>query len=88
MKFYNPFKPHITELRGKFYVRKLDLRRLSWVYADNDSAKSMLYNAFGWWSTMDSFSEIKTHEDAALARNNIPLIEAARRENAKVKVHL
>lgn len=46
MTIYNPFRPHLVELDGKFAIRKLTFT-FAWQYLDRDSDC--------WWQTYEYY---------------------------------
>ena len=81
MNFYNPFRPHVIETQGRYYVRKLFLLWTGWRYATRENPERYKIVT---WTQMNSFSEMKTHEEAARLRDSLPAVK----QFSKVKVHL
>lgn len=62
MKFYNPFKWHIVEISGKFFVRKLFLIPVTFIYASRNAC---------FWHYKDVAFEYCAHETEDAARNTL-----------------
>jgi hypothetical protein len=63
--FYNPFKPHIAQLRdGDFAVRKLNI--LGWEYLDSWGDVLIEYSDF-WWRRENNILKYTTHQTKELA---------------------
>ena len=62
MKFYNPFKWHIVEVAGKFFVRKLFFLPVVFFYANRN-------NCF--WNFKGVAFEYCAHETENEARNTL-----------------
>ena len=79
MKFYNPFKWHIIEKDGLFWVRKLELHE--WAYmSTNDSV----------WLWYMAHPECAFHslEDASVKRYKYPELLKKYKDQQKIKVHV
>lgn len=77
MNLYNPFKPHIVCISGKFYIRKFTLE---WAYLSK--APDSTY----WWGSADSDSSFPTADLAAAKLLKYPALVKAKKEAKKVKV--
>jgi hypothetical protein len=81
MKFYNPFKPHIIEKRGRFWIRKRVILG-GWMYLDD---LPMSLDWFNMGLIADSFS---THEEASIKLSALDSLIKKNNEFNKVKVHV
>jgi hypothetical protein len=80
MKLYNPFKPHIIEICGKFWIRKLSILG-GWVYLDNQKMSAH-------WYSLSWLNDFNTHEDASIKLSALPTLIKSVNEFNKVKVHV
>lgn len=65
MQFYNPFRAHVIENNGLYYVRRLTIKLFSWEYLDRT------HNDGLWWmNTVDYKTKwcSLTSDAAAFAR--------------------
>ena len=79
MKFYNPFKWHIIEQYGRFWVRKFELH--GWAYmSTNDSIWS--------WRFATSDCAFYSIESAQEKLNKYPSQLKEYKDKQKIKVHV
>lgn len=64
MKFYNPFRWHIVEICGAYYVRKIGF--LCWFYADRK-------DPFNWPNVTDAFWRYGKHNTVEEARETLAM---------------
>ena len=80
MKFYNPFKWHIIEQGGRFWVRQFSI--LGWLHMSNgDDAVYLWVTRL----TACSFSSLEKAEDKL---KKYPEILRKYKESQKIKVHV
>ena len=79
MKLYNPFKWHIIEQYGRFWVRKLSI--VGWLFmSKNDSVFH--------WCSADPCCSFYSLEDASVKLSKYPELLKKYKDHQKIKVHV
>jgi len=80
MKLYNPFKWHIIEQYGQFWIRKLGVG--FWLYLENKP------NEINIWLYKYETLAFKTLEDASVKLHKYPELLQKEKDKQKIKVHV
>lgn len=80
MKLYNPFKWHIIEQNGRFWVRKYSIA--GWLYLENKP------NEINIWLHKYETLAFKTLEDASVKLHKYPELLQKEKDKQKIKVHV
>lgn len=81
MKLYNPFKWHIIEQNGLFYVRKYTIG-LGWMYLDSHRATTLE------WMRCVPNAGFPLLEKAQDKLKNYPALLQKEKDKQKIKVHV
>jgi len=80
MKLYNPFKWHIIEQNGGYWIRKLSFG--TWLYLENKP------NEINTWLHQHITLSFKTLEDASVKLSKYPELLKKYKDHQKIKVHV